>query len=169
MRRSTSLAATALFVTGLATGSVVAVGSGAAVATPAPQCSYGQLDVTKGGTQGTAGSVVTQLRFTNTGGTCTLKGYPKVRFVAHGNGTAVGAAAVHQKPKPKTVVLKHGATAKASLAIAEAGNFGGTCKAIKADGFRVYAPHQSKSYYVADPVLACHNPQVKQLTVRRLR
>jgi hypothetical protein len=110
-------------------------------------CASANLQVKLGASQGTAGSVVMPIDFTNTGGTsCTLYGYPGVSLAA--GGAQVGAAAVRDTVMipAKLVTLAPGATAFANLQISQAGNYQpAACQPKPVTTLVVYPPNQTVS------------------------
>ena len=79
----------------------------------APPCTHGQLTFHIGRSDAGAGHVFFPLVFTNTGATCTLRGYPGVSSVAGDDGHQVGPPASRDPHPVRTVTLKphHHATA----------------------------------------------------------
>ncbi|GGI37452.1 hypothetical protein GCM10010988_14040 [Cnuibacter physcomitrellae] len=130
-------------------------------------CTPEQLAVRASDPQGTAGSTVLQLVFSNTSSTtCTMSGYPQVMFVGDQNGTQIGAAAI---PDPtvrvETLTLNPGDSAYSLLTIGEAGNYDG-CTPTVVDGFRVYPPDASGALYLPDASYgACAESGIQQLRV----
>jgi hypothetical protein len=92
-----------------------------------------------------AGSTYYPIKFTNhSGSTCTLFGYPGVSFASGPSGSRIGRAASRNPAgKPVTVTLSEGASAHATVQIAEAGNYSkSTCKPVTAHWLKVYPPNQ---------------------------
>lgn len=117
---------------------------------------------------GAAGSVFYKLQLTNLSGhSCVLHGYPGVSAVNLA-GKRLGKSASHEKVgKVKSVTLKQGGTATATLRVVEAGNFPtGKCRPTTAAGLRVYPPGQSKSKVVPFPFAACSRSGPSFLSVR---
>ncbi len=122
-------------------------------------CTADQLSVTLGQAEGTAGSSVVPLVFTNTGTTgCTLQGYPQIAFVGDDNGTQLGAAAVpDENSAVASLELAPGGAAQALLQIATASNFP-NCSVQTANGFRVFPPNASGAIFVPTTAYdACTN------------
>lgn len=115
---------------------------------PLAACPAGQLTVTLGEASGAAGSTQVPLIFTNTGGECTMQGFPQVAFVGDDNGTQLGAAAV---PDSTSAVasfdLAAGGSVQAALTIEVALNFP-DCVTSAANGFRVFPPNDSGAIFV---------------------
>lgn len=160
-----------------ALGSLAVLGSAAASAAGAraaatPACQTGGLVVwldTQG--NGTAGSVIYTMTFTNLSGrTCTLRGYPGVSAVNLA-GSQLGAAASRDTGTAvKTVTLKNGGAVTAQLRIVEAGNFSpSACGQTTAAGLRVFPPNQKASKVIPFPFAACSRSGAKYLTIRAVK
>jgi len=160
----TALAAIALFATQVAP-------SAAATASRAPAaCSNSKLVIwfAEMPGDGTAGSIFYKLAFTNLGSsTCSLKGYPQITAANLGGGK-VGSDATQESGTPvKSVTLKSGDSAYATLRIAEAGNYSpSTCKPVMAAGLRVKAPGNGGPKLVPFPFEACSRNGHTNLSVR---
>jgi hypothetical protein len=134
----------------------------------ASRCRTGALVVwmdTEG--NGAAGSVFYNLRFTNLSRhKCTLFGYPGVSAVdLHGH--QLGRAAARLNAHPRSVTLRKGATAKATLQIVEALNFPKSrCHPKMAAGLRVFPPNTRASRVVPFPFLACSRSGLGYLNVK---
>lgn len=160
--RRTALAAAVVATAGLALllSSLTAVPARAAArahgATAA--CTSGSV-VTWLNTQGNgaAGTIFYRLNFTNlSGSSCTLRGYPGVSAVSLA-GRQLGSAGTRSSVKPvRTITIRSGGTAHASLGIVEAGNFS-NCHMVTAAGVRVFAPNQTRSQTDLFPFQACSN------------
>ena len=106
-------------------------------------CSTGDLGLSVGPANGTAGSVYYPLLLTNKSDvTCTLYGYPGVALISQPGGAVVGAAAVRNPTFPaEQVSLAPGAVAHASLQVAFAGNYpAAVCKPVTAHWLQVFPP-----------------------------
>ncbi len=132
-------------------------------------CATSQLRATLTNAQGAAGSIFYSLQFQNVGqSSCTLFGNPGVSLVASPTGPQLGAAATFvNHSEAVTVTLQPGATATATLQIAEAGNFPqSSCDEAPAAGLRVYPPGQTASLFVAQSGLqACRDSSAQLLQV----
>jgi hypothetical protein len=119
---------------------------------------------------GTAGTIYYQLKFTNFGGTCTLRGYPGVSAVSLG-GHQLGAPARRVKGvKVKTVTLHQGRTVSAALGIEEVGAIPvGRCHARPAAGIRVFAPNTSTAPIIPFPYSACSAKGASSMVIRPVR
>ncbi len=116
-----------------------------------------------------AGATHRVLVLTNAGSTaCTLAGFPGVSFVGDGNGTQLGAAARREGTAERTVTLQPTDSARATLTVAEAGNFP-DCSPATADGLRVYPPDDRDSLFVRTAGLTACRSSAVLLTVGPLR
>lgn len=139
--------------------------SATAVAGP-PACATNALKVTQSAPNGYAGGFDLTIGFTNTSGaTCTLYGYPGVSLVS-GSYAQIGLPAKRLSTMPvKVVTLASGATATASVQIADALNFPSpACSPVKAAYLRIFPPNQTTSVYLANTSQTCTKP-VPTLTV----
>jgi hypothetical protein len=105
-----------------------------------------------------AGSSFYPIKFTNTSGsTCTLFGYPGVSFSSGPGGNRIGRAASRNPAgKPVSVTLASGASAHATVQIAEAGNYSkSACKPVTAHWLKVYPPNQVTPVFVSFTTQAC--------------
>lgn len=105
-----------------------------------------------------AGSTYYPIKFTNTSGSsCTLFGYPGVSFSSGPSGSRIGRAASRNPAgKPVTVTLASGASAHATVQVAEAGNYSkSSCKPVTAHWLKVYPPNQVAPAYVKFTTQAC--------------
>jgi hypothetical protein len=134
-----------------------AAASGTVTAAAPPLCPAARLVVWLD-TQGdhAAGSAYYELRFTNLGPACTLRGYPGVSAVDLG-ARQLGKPASHDRAAGRRpVALVHGATAKAVLRITNIHNFPrSACRPKSAAGLRVYPPNETGSKLVPFPFGAC--------------
>ena len=133
-------------------------------------CTFDNLAVTLGEPEGTAGSSVIPLIFTNAGDDpCVVEGYPTVAFVGQGNGTQIGSAATDDTTSAVAeVTLAPGEAATANLTVTFAGNLD-DCSPTDPDGFRVYPPNLSEAVFLPDTSLqACANSSASILKVTAL-
>ncbi|RKR75744.1 DUF4232 domain-containing protein [Frondihabitans australicus] len=121
---------------------------------------------------GSAGHEYLDLVLTNHGASCTLQGWPGTSFVGT-SGNQLGAAATFVTDSPHdTVTLATGGTAKATISIAQAGNYGSSCTKSAAKGFRIYPPGQTASLFADGSkfsLTACTQSSIKLLTVTALQ
>ncbi|WP_231391921.1 DUF4232 domain-containing protein [Arthrobacter sp. 35W] len=116
---------------------------------------------------GAAGSIYMKLIVKNTTDkVCILDGYPGVSLVGDGNGTQIGAAADRDPAAPSSgpITLEPGASAAGVLRYTQAGNYQ-NCERVEADGLRVYPPSATDALYIAHPLTACSNEDIKLLTI----
>lgn len=123
-------------------------------------CATGQLQLTLGQGQGSAGSFDTPVILTNTGGaSCSLTGYPGVSYVS-GSGAQIGpSAAEATSPATRTVVLPPGSAASADLHQPDPGDYSSGCAPRQAQRLRVYPPNQRSPLTVTDRVTVCYGTQ----------
>jgi hypothetical protein len=135
-------------------------GSGAAAAGPAT-CTTSALQPGLGKGNGTAGSVIVPVQFTNTSNSaCALYGYPGVSFVTGVNGGQIGASAGEDTAAPrKLITLAPGAVAHALLQVTVAQNFPASkCKLVTAHWLKVYPPGQTAPLYLKYTSSTCSSP-----------
>jgi Protein of unknown function (DUF4232) len=147
--------------------------TGSASPAAAP-CRTAGLRVSKGATNGAAGTIYTNIDFTNTSGAaCMLEGYPGVSLVSAGNngGKQVGDDAKRTTTAPvRAVTLEAGQTAHAALGVAEAANFpAARCKPVTAHWLKVFPPNQRAAAYVPFTTKTCGNSTVPTMTISALR
>jgi hypothetical protein len=137
---------------------LVAAACGAASGTSATAaCSATQLVVWLD-TQGdhAAGSAYYELRFTNLGAACTLRGFPGVSAVGLSGRRLGNPASRDGAVSGRLVTLARGTTAKAVVRITNVHNFSrSTCRPVTAAGLRVYPPNETRSKVVPFPFDAC--------------
>jgi hypothetical protein len=135
------------------------------------RCTSGHLTGSLGPPEGTAGSVFRPLVLTNGGpGTCELRGFPGVSYVAGDDGHQVGPAAAFDGARGRAVVLAPGRKATARLRLVDVGVFdAGTCRPTAVRGLRIYPPGSTTSLFVPLEGRGCAgNPGRPQLTVDTL-
>jgi hypothetical protein len=140
-----------------------------AVAASAPRCATPGLVIwLNTQANGTAGSVIYKLQFTNLSGhTCALFGYPGVSAVNLA-GSQVGSSATRDRARTAHLVtLRNGRTATALLRIVNVGNFpAATCKPVTAAGLRVFPPNSPTSKLIPFPFRACSGTAPTYLFIR---
>jgi hypothetical protein len=148
---------------------------GPVAATPAGQgttrCTSGRLRGSLGAAEGVAGSVFRTLVLTNDGpGTCELRGFPGVSYVAGDDGHQVGPAAAFDGPRGGEVVLAAGRAATARLRLVDVGVLdAGACRPTAVRGLRIYPPGSTTSLFVPLEGRGCAgDPGRPQLTVATL-
>jgi hypothetical protein len=143
-------------VAALASSALLAAAPAAGAA--APSCRTGGLVVwLNTESDGTAGTIFYTLEFTNLSGhTCTLHGYPGVSAVNLG-GRAVGSPASRLTGRViRTISLRNGATASATLGAVDTGALP-TCAMTTAAGLKVFPPNTTASRTIPFPFPACFN------------
>jgi hypothetical protein len=133
-----------------------------------PSCATSDLSVTLGASQGTAGSVIETIDFTNNGSSeCTLYGYPGVSLQGGTPAAQIGAAAAkNATTTPALVTLAPGAVANAALQVTVAGNYpASTCDPVAATSLLVYPPNQTVAASVAYTTTGCSSSSVILLHV----
>lgn len=140
----------------------------AGVAAFAVRCDHRVLRVRGHEAGGAAGSVLVDLVVTNTSSrSCTLTGYPGLSWVAGSGGHQVGAAATRSGEPYRTVTLAPGTSATSHARFAVAADYpAGRCAPVRAAGFRVYLPGQTRADFLPHPAEACSAAAVGQLEVR---
>jgi Protein of unknown function (DUF4232) len=133
-----------------------------------PPCPTSQLTVSLGASQGTAGSVIETIDFTNNGSSnCTLYGYPGVSLQGGSPVAQIGAAAARTTTAPASLVtLTPGSVANAQLQVTVAGNYpSSTCDPAPASSLLVYPPGQTVAASVAYTTTGCSATSVALLHV----
>jgi Protein of unknown function (DUF4232) len=103
-----------------------------------------------------AGSTYFQLRFTNLGPACTLRGFPGVSAVDLAGRQLGRPASRDRSVSSRAVTLTPGASAKAVLRLTNVHNFPqSACRPASAAGLRVYPPNETRSKLVPFPFGAC--------------
>ena len=125
-------------------------------------CPTSGLKVAEGSGNAGAGSVYIPIEFTNTSGrTCTLFGYPGVALTTSAAPSGqVGAAATRSAASPARVItLAPGASASASLKIAQVANYpAASCGPVSAKYLQVYPPGQKGAVYLPYTGQGCSKP-----------
>lgn len=120
-----------------------------------------------------AGSEHLDIVLTNTSQrSCFLQGWPGVSLVTGGDGEQLGAAAEQDRSSAHaTVTLAPGASAKALVTLAEAGNYSSAqCDPERADGFRVYPPGEKAAIFIEKSgITGCADDSVDLLTIAAVR
>ena len=126
--------------------------------------------MSKGESNGAAGTIYTDIDFTNTSGSaCVLEGYPGVSLVSAGTkaGRQIGDDAKRTTTTPvRAVTLGAGQTAHAVLGIAQALNFpAAKCKPVTAHWLKVFPPNQRAAAYASFTTKTCGNNKVSTMTI----
>ena len=117
---------------------------------------------------GAAGTIFYTLNFTNlSGSTCTLRGYPGVSAVSL-SGRQLGQSARRDSSiRVRTITIRNGASASATLGIVETGNFSNSlCGAVTAAGLKVFPPGQATAKAIPFPFSACSRSGASYLKIR---
>lgn len=154
MRNAKSVVAALAVVGGLVAGGA---GSVASASSP-PSCTPGQMVLSVGPANGTAGTTYYPIVFTNTGGTCVIWGVPHIQPVAGANHHAVGPAAGNASmgEMPARHTLAKGQSVSVAYGVVDTGNYTpSTCVAKNASGVRVSLSPFVKATYVKLSILTC--------------
>jgi hypothetical protein len=102
--------------------------------------------------------------------TCFVKGYGGLSYVGKGNGTQIGAPADRTpSPTPKTVLEPGDKVRSAIVETSFAPYPRKECRPTKVDGFRVYVPDETRSFFIEHPTTGCANPKVHLLEHKAYR
>ena len=121
-----------------------------------------------------AGHTGYQVNFKNVSPeSCRMAGFPGVSVVGHGDGTQIGQPADwSNSPAGQPKVLNPGATATAKINAVNidenGGILGADCKAVKADGWRIYPPNDTRALYAPYPGLWACSSDVVWLQVTQM-
>ncbi len=124
---------------------------------PAP-CPTSALKVAMGQGNGAAGSTYYPLDFTNdSGGACTLFGYPGVSFVTSVGGGQIGRAASRNPAfASELVTIAAGGVAHTTLQVVNAENFPhAACHLATAHWLKIYPPNQTAPLYLRFTARTC--------------
>jgi hypothetical protein len=162
--------------TAAANGSRGSSGSGSVAASHTgsiPECKANTLALSFGGADAGMSQQYQVLRFTNTGKqTCAIVGWPGVSYVTGDNGQQVGAPAVRNGKIGAQVNLAPGAVASTVIHSVDTGVYDpAACQVTSVRGYRVYAPDDTASKFIALPAgaQACANPGDTGLGVVTIR
>lgn len=113
-------------------------------------CRTRQLKIDTAGMQGSAGSKLFNIVFTNTShNPCSLNGFPGVSLVTDNNGTQLGKSAVREGISFEPVMLDPGGAAIAPVKLTSTGPLDpNECEPTRADGLRVYPPGETKAAFI---------------------
>jgi hypothetical protein len=131
------------------------------------KCATSGLVIWLGPGNGTAGSILYPLQFTNLSRhTCTLRGYAGVSAVDLASHRLGGGAGRNGYQPFATVTLARQGTATAVLRITDTGALPSTdCREASAAGMRVYPPAQTEAKIVPLPFQACSRGGRSNITV----
>lgn len=121
------------------------------------------------GTGGGAGSLYPYIVLTNTGGTCTIGGYPGVSLSAAGK--QLGAAALREPGTSTTLTVQHNKSVYAQLQITQATNLPeSSCKPTAADSVVIYPPNQKQAITITTKSFTgCANSNTPIIRVKALQ
>ncbi len=133
-------------------------------------CTTAGLRVSKGDNKGAAGTIYTNIDFTNTSGSaCVLEGYAGVSLVSAGDtaATQIGDDAKRTTTtRVRPVTLASGQTAHAVVGVAEAGNFPASkCRPVIAHWMKVFPPNQRTAAFFSFTTKTCGNSKVPTMTI----
>jgi Protein of unknown function (DUF4232) len=138
----------------------------------ASPCTHPQLRLHVGRGNGAAGTIFYPLTFVNASGrACTLRGYPGVSSVTRRH-RRIGSPAVRDTGFPvRQVRLRaRGGTATAVYGQVDTGVFPrARCRPVRAWGLRVFAPGQTRAFFVRLPHEACSRRGAGDSHVRPVR
>jgi hypothetical protein len=117
---------------------------------PAPRCQTKDLSVKLANGDTSAGTIHTDLIFTDRSGhRCTISGFPTVSWVTGSKNTQVNIAFRHSGTAKKKVVLIPGEQARAILVThAVSGIPASRCKPVSVRAYRVYPPGETTALLV---------------------
>jgi hypothetical protein len=106
-----------------------------------PWCTLGHLKLTRGFSEGAAGTIYQNLVITNKGTRCRLGGFPAI-FLYDSRGNPIGSgAAPGPRPAPVIITLARNRSAYTTLSYHNPGAFDpGTCSSARSATVRVYVP-----------------------------
>jgi hypothetical protein len=157
---------------GAGTGGAGTGGTGGSAGGGAPGCATSALKVSLGPGNGTAGSTVVPVQFTNqSSATCTMFGFPGVSFVTGAGGSQIGAPADRDPATAQSLVtLAPGAMAHAQLQVTVAQNFpSAQCGLTTAHWLKVFSPGQTAALFLKFSSSTCSHASVKVLHVQTVQ
>lgn len=136
-----------------------------------PECGASDLRADYRARDAAAGHRYGVVRLRNTGDrSCVVQGYGGLSYVGGGDGTQVGAPADREDATARRVVLAPGDRAVSRVTETVAEDYPrGRCRPTDVDGFRVYAPDTTRSFFVAHATTGCANDAVHLLSHRPFR
>ncbi len=151
-------------------GATTQLGGGSSGGTP--ECKASNLKLSLGSGDAAAGHFYVPIVFTNTGSTtCLMRGWPGVSYVTGDNGTQVGAPAQRTGSIGSAVTLAPNAVASSIVTVTDVSVFdANSCRPTPVRGFRVYAPDDTASMFIARSGTGCAgNPSSPQLQVQTVK
>ncbi|MDE3064771.1 MAG: hypothetical protein KGJ36_03775 [Acidobacteriota bacterium] len=141
------------------TGGLVVGGAGlVASATAVGSCKPAQMAVTRGQSNGAAGTIYYPIVFTDTAGSCAIWGVPAIQPVSGPSHTKLGppAANASMGMMPVRHVLTKGMSVSVGYGVVDTGNYPpATCKAKNASGVIVSLAPFVRPTYVRLPISVC--------------
>ena len=136
------------------------------------ECKAGNLKLSLGSGDAAAGHFYVPIVFTNTGSApCLMRGFPGVSYVTGDNGSQVGAPATRNGSIGSSITLAPNATASSVVTVTDVAVFdANSCQPTSVRGFRVYAPDDTASMFIARDGTGCAgNPPSPQLQVQTVK
>jgi hypothetical protein len=130
-----------------------------------PMCRTGNLTVSLGAPNGSAGAIHYGITFQSRGTVaCTLYGFPGVSFLNAG-GTQIGSPAQRQGGTPATISVAPGGNAYASLAVTDPG-IAPCTGSVHPNAIQVYPPGETAPALIVPPsgMLVCSSPNTASYT-----
>jgi len=96
---------------------------------------------------------------------CYVQGYGGLSYVGDGNGTHIGAPADRTPSNTPKTVLQPGDKVRSAVSETSTAPYPkNVCRPTKVDGFRVYVPDETHSFFIAHKTTGCTNPKVHLLS-----
>jgi|SRR4051794_23104569 hypothetical protein len=96
---------------------------------------------------------------------CYVQGYGGLSYVGDGNGTQIGAPADRTPSNTPKTVLQPGDKVRSAVSETSTAPYPkNVCRPTKVDGFRVYVPDETHSFFIAHKTTGCTNPKVHLLS-----
>jgi hypothetical protein len=136
------------------------------------ECKAANLKLSLGSGDAAAGHFYVPIVFTNTGSApCVMRGFPGVSYVTGDSGSQVGAPATRNGSIGSSVTLAPNAVAASVVTVTDVAVFdASSCKPTSVRGFRVYAPDDTASMFIARDGTGCAgNPPSPQLQVQTVK
>jgi hypothetical protein len=152
------LVAVGLVASSFVVGGSVLVSVTTASATSFKPCTASQIKVTRGASQGTAGTSYTAIVFTNTGAACSIVGVPAVQPVVGATRRAQGPSARNGAPNqtPGVIVITKGHAASDAFGVVDTGAITpSNCVARKASGVLVTLGSYVHATYLRLAITVC--------------
>ncbi|GAB3201056.1 hypothetical protein GCM10027062_22140 [Nocardioides hungaricus] len=158
-----ALAAMALGLTSVPAGAVAAAG--------VPECTNAELVASYRQTGAGMSHEYGRIVLTNESDhACSIRGYGGLSYVGGGDGTQIGAPAVREKSRVRTVEVGAGERVVSPVAATDYSPYPRRrCRPAPVDGFRVYLPDETQSQFVPHPTTGCRNHRIHLLSHRAYR